>query len=136
MLLEEQEEEDQVPQLLEAEKVHKVETLAVALEAEVAHKTFQVDKVDNLHLTDTLQSVVVSERDTAVTRRAALEDRAEEQDTQEVQDLQVQVNKVQVVLLQDTEIQADRAETPELEEADQAVQPLLETQEAKENNLI
>ena len=102
----------------------------------VAHKTFQVQLEDNLHLMDTLHLAVVSVRDTEETLEAALEDRAEEQDTQEVQDLQVQVNKVQVVLLQDTEIQADRVETPELEEADQAVQPLLETQEAKENNLI
>jgi hypothetical protein len=110
--------------------------VAVALEAEVAHKTFQVDKVDKLHLTDTLQSVVVSEQDTAVTRRAALEDRAEEQDTQEVQDLQDQLNKTQVALLQDMEIQAEGAETLELEGADQAAQPLLETQEALEDNSI
>jgi pyruvate dehydrogenase complex dehydrogenase (E1) component len=109
---------------------------AVAEAAVAAHKTFQVQLEDNLHLMDTLHLAVVSVRDTEETLEAALEDRAEEQDTQEVQDLQVQVNKVQVVLLQDTEIQADRVETPELEEADQAVQPLLETQEAKENNLI
>jgi hypothetical protein len=109
---------------------------AVAEAAVAAHKTFQVQLEDNLHLMDTLHLAVVSVRDTEETLEAALEDRAEEQDTQEVQDLQVQVNKVQVVLLQDTEIQADQAETLEQEEADQAAQPLLEIQEALENNLI
>ena len=100
------------------------------------HLTHQEVQVDLPLLMELLHLVVDMEQDMEVTQQEDLEDLEEEQDMQEDLDhLDHQILVLRAVL-QDMVIQAEGAETLELEGADQAVQPLLEPKAELGNHLI